>query len=820
MTAALREGQSSITFWIEDSEKDYEQIKFDSTSKANKPELVFTIGDLETDTTAPILQSTTTSTDGSKIVLTYNETLSDTTASASDFTVKVENSAAAISSVATLGSTVELTLASAVTKGQSITLTYTEPSINNDSNTAQDGHGNDAASFITTTVRNQVADAGEGILQILGSTVNDKDWDEHVGGKHLRADLSQLDNRDTTKAIAYQWYANEVAISGAIHLVATYTTLSGQQRIKTSPTIDQLDWRIFSGGEGGSIEGDNPTPFMETYSFSNSSRTHNGGGWYDDGYRASATHSITSETASELGLKASEGSRILKVAATASSKRAELGNRNWNTRVQENQDVYVSEKIYFPKDEWDPVTQYSTLIFQHKQYPGADPNFELRFSNEGDYKLYVRSPYGHYGLEKVDGKYRHNQYPIATLSPDTWHDLKIHLTPSQNESDGQITVYLDGKDIFSETGTNLNDRDNTNDSFLKLGLYTNIEDDRHYFVDAVEMSTFLPSSISDWLAGAQDTSEQDPEPEPDDSDLSSSLAAFDANAIAALPPTKIAQISGLQIKDLAPDSFQGFRAEQLTKLSIDAMRSIHAEQAGFITPKAIAGLNADQISSIKPSVFLALSAKQIRRLRPDSMSGLDAQQVSQMKPIIFKSLSATQLSWLSISALDGLTPAHIKRINTKAIAGLSTKQLRVFDATQAAALPKRLAKAFGPRQLAGLGKDAITGLSRAQLKHFPSDGLTRFQRNQIKALSAEAIPGLKPKVLNNLRDRQAQAFSSEQLLALSRRQRKQATAFLDQLSTDQRTLLGFNDDNSFNRWMEPGASDGLFTHLNDTSSLL
>ncbi len=351
-------------------------------------------------------------------------------------------------------------------------------------------------------------------LQIVGSTVSDKDWDQHVGGGHLRADLSQLNDRDTSAAITFQWYADDLAISGAttsdliledynispetIYLLASYSTLSGEQVTVTSPTLEQGDWRIFSGGEDGTIAGSNPAPFMETYSFSNSSRTHNGDGWYEDRILASDTHSITSVGAAEVGLSAIEGDSIIRIAATDGSKRSELGNRNWNTRLQENHDLYFAESLYLPKEEWDVVTQYSTLIFQHKQYPGADPNFEVRLSNEGDYKLFVQSPYGHYGLTGD----KHNDHTIATLSPDTWHDLKIHLTPSQDDSLGQVTIYLDGETIFSETGTNLNDRDNTNDSFLKLGMYTNIEDSRHYYVDSVEMSTFIRSTVSDWAAGA------------------------------------------------------------------------------------------------------------------------------------------------------------------------------------------------------------------------------------------------------------------------------------------------------------------------------
>ena len=392
--------------------------------------------------------------------------------------------------------------------------------------TTQDASIKENSSTIVVTIpKSGVTNEQPGGLQILGSRVNDRNWNENVGGGYLRADLSQLNDQDKTEAIVYQWYADDVAVGGAtsrdfileehsisneaIHLVATYTTLSGQQRVAVSPTLNQLDWRIFSGGEAPTIfgdlpyagimesnlVGDNPTPFMATYSFASDSRTHGGNGWYEDGYRASETHSITSINASDQGLPTQEGTNILKIAATSDSKRVEWGNRNFNTRVQENQNVYVAQKIYLPSSEWDPVTQYSTLTFQHKQYPGSDPNFEIRLSNLGDYKLYVRSPYSHYSLtgQKV------TDYPIATLNPDTWHDLKIHLTPSQSDSVGQMTIYLDGEVIFSEQGTNLNDKDNTNDSFLKLGMYTQILDDRHYFVDAVEMATFLPSTVSDWV---------------------------------------------------------------------------------------------------------------------------------------------------------------------------------------------------------------------------------------------------------------------------------------------------------------------------------
>jgi hypothetical protein len=102
--------------------------------------------------------------------------------------------------------------------------------------------------------------------------------------------------------------------------------------------------------------------------------------------------------------------------------------------------------------------------------------------------------------KKGDVNYTHDHKTIATLTPNFWHDLKIHLTPSQDSESGQITIYLDGKVIFSGNGSNLNDKDNTNDSFLKLGMYTNIYDDRHFFLDAVEMTTYLLRSVADWVS--------------------------------------------------------------------------------------------------------------------------------------------------------------------------------------------------------------------------------------------------------------------------------------------------------------------------------
>ncbi|MFW1749156.1 hypothetical protein ACG9XW_23660, partial [Acinetobacter guillouiae] len=55
------------------------------------------------------------------------------------------------------GSSVVLTLATAVTAGQAVEVGYTDPTTGNDPNAIQDIAGNDAATLPTTTVTNDSA---------------------------------------------------------------------------------------------------------------------------------------------------------------------------------------------------------------------------------------------------------------------------------------------------------------------------------------------------------------------------------------------------------------------------------------------------------------------------------------------------------------------------------------------------------------------------------------------------------------------------------------------------------------------------------------
>ncbi len=109
------------------------------------------------DTVAPTFTSAATSADGLKVILTYSEALSATTVAKTAFAVKVAGVAATVSSVAVNGSTVELTLATAIGQGQAVTVGYTAPMASAAASNAavQDIAGNDAATLAaTTTVSN------------------------------------------------------------------------------------------------------------------------------------------------------------------------------------------------------------------------------------------------------------------------------------------------------------------------------------------------------------------------------------------------------------------------------------------------------------------------------------------------------------------------------------------------------------------------------------------------------------------------------------------------------------------------------------------
>ncbi|WP_265257182.1 Ig-like domain-containing protein [Verminephrobacter aporrectodeae] len=113
-----------------------------------------------TDTESPVLRGATVN--GNRLVLSYTEaTTLDATHKADKgaFTVLVDGTANAVTATAVdaTAKTVTLTLTTAVTVSQNVTVSYTDPTTGNDANATQDAAGNDAASFAARSVSNNTA---------------------------------------------------------------------------------------------------------------------------------------------------------------------------------------------------------------------------------------------------------------------------------------------------------------------------------------------------------------------------------------------------------------------------------------------------------------------------------------------------------------------------------------------------------------------------------------------------------------------------------------------------------------------------------------
>ena len=123
--------------------------------RVSAAELHATHGTGPIDTTPPVFQSAAVN--GASLTMAYNETLDAASIpAATAFAVTVGGAARGVSNVAIAGSTVTLTLASAVTAGQAVTVAYTKPA----TNPIQDAAGNDAVNLAATSVTNNTGGGG------------------------------------------------------------------------------------------------------------------------------------------------------------------------------------------------------------------------------------------------------------------------------------------------------------------------------------------------------------------------------------------------------------------------------------------------------------------------------------------------------------------------------------------------------------------------------------------------------------------------------------------------------------------------------------
>ena len=124
------------------------------SSMPNNREATVTLYAQWVDALAPVFSSASVGSNGTTLSMTYNESLSSTTAATNRFTITTNGSAISVSLVTASSGTVTLTLASTIFVGQTVLLSYTDPSGSNDVNATQDLAGNDAVSLTNQAVTN------------------------------------------------------------------------------------------------------------------------------------------------------------------------------------------------------------------------------------------------------------------------------------------------------------------------------------------------------------------------------------------------------------------------------------------------------------------------------------------------------------------------------------------------------------------------------------------------------------------------------------------------------------------------------------------
>ena len=186
---------------------------------------------LPPDTVAPLFRSARVN--GDQLTLHFSD------ASALDATHLPEANAftlggtsATVSSVAVdaAAKTVTLTLSEAVKSTDSVTVSYTDPSANNDQAAIQDAAGNDAASFSNRFVTNQTPD---NVAPVFGSA--------SVNGATLTltySDASLLDATNKPAASAFALDGTTATVSNvAVDAAAKTVTLTLSEAVKSTETV-------------------------------------------------------------------------------------------------------------------------------------------------------------------------------------------------------------------------------------------------------------------------------------------------------------------------------------------------------------------------------------------------------------------------------------------------------------------------------------------------------------------------------------------------------------------------------------------------------
>ena len=247
-------GENSSTYTLVDADLSKTiKVKVSFTDDASNSETLTSAATVTVavDTTPPEVMSVTVPISGSEVELVFDEDLDETVVGnllASVFSLTVAGQAVTIPDYAMRDAALFLYVQTGTIKqGQTVVVSYTDPTAGDDTVALQDIAGNDVASFTTgmsgvpAVTNNSTNNAATGEPAISGTA---------QAGQELTADASPIMDTDGLASVSYsyQWVrvdadgtSNEEAISGEIAATYTLTAADVGKRIKVKVSFtDEL----------------------------------------------------------------------------------------------------------------------------------------------------------------------------------------------------------------------------------------------------------------------------------------------------------------------------------------------------------------------------------------------------------------------------------------------------------------------------------------------------------------------------------------------------------------------------------------------------
>ena len=212
----------------------------------------------------PTPEFAVTSDDGISVIIIFSETLSETTAPATAFTLSVvPGTAPAVNTATATGNFVTLALASALTSDQVVTVAYTKATLGNDAAAVQDAAGNDAVNFTTgagevPAVANAV---GTGCSVTDGCYVVPADWGLipsdlgpgdsfrliFIGTSNTNASSSDIDDYNTFVQDLVEASGHEAikALSATFRMLGSTEAVDARDNTATTYTDDDKGVPIY-----------------------------------------------------------------------------------------------------------------------------------------------------------------------------------------------------------------------------------------------------------------------------------------------------------------------------------------------------------------------------------------------------------------------------------------------------------------------------------------------------------------------------------------------------------------------------------------------